>query len=69
MATFTNKPKNSVTFGNHSKNPSSFTNTERTTQRFLITEDLLYFLTTEDDELLAVEPLAGGFKWTNTIKQ
>lgn len=34
----------------------------------LATEDLLSFLTTEDDEVLVVEPTPGGTQWRNREK-
>lgn len=58
MATFTNQTKNTETFANLSK----------TIQGVLVTEDLLNFLVTEDDEILLVEPLIGGFEWSNQTK-
>ena len=56
---WTNSTKPETSFGNQAK--PSFIG--------LATEDLLNFLTTEDDEILLVEPVAGGgLIWNNQEK-
>jgi hypothetical protein len=63
---FTNQTKVSTSFNTQSKVATSFNNQFKLTNKFLITEDLLAFLTTEDEHLLVVEPAIVG--WSNQVK-
>jgi len=63
---FTNQTKVSTSFNTQSKVVTSFDTQEKPVNKFLITEDLLAFITTEDEHLLVVEPAIVG--WSNQVK-
>jgi hypothetical protein len=57
-----------MSWSNLTKPITSFTNRLKTLIFGLGTEDEIYFLTTEDDEILLVEPVAGGIFYSNDNK-
>jgi hypothetical protein len=59
MATYENKIKPAL---------SVMVNKMKALFGYLATEDLAYYITTEDDKKLYVEPIAGGGVYTNKPK-
>lgn len=57
-----------MSWTNTSKGSATFANLGKSLAYGLATEDLLAFLTTEDDKILAVEPIPGGAIWGTATK-